>query len=103
MEALSRRAGRAGERAFIAGLVSLFHVAVGLPLEDLARRLGLDDELREALVARAGELGALLALAEAMERADDDGVQRLLARLPALGSADLLAASESALRWAGTL
>jgi EAL and modified HD-GYP domain-containing signal transduction protein len=101
MEILARRMGRASERAFLAGLISLFHVAVGVPIGELMQRLHLDDELAAALTARSGEIGALLSLAEAMERADDAAVAQGLEPFPALAPEDLLAATETALRWAG--
>jgi c-di-GMP-related signal transduction protein len=54
-----------------------------------------------ALTGRAGEVGALLSLVEAMERADDPAVGQGLARFSALRADDLLAATNAALRWAG--
>lgn len=103
MEALAAGCGRTDERAFMTGLLSLFDSALGLSLDEIARRLGLDDEIRDALCARKGELGTLLILAEAMERGDHAQVKRTLASLPALSGDDLATASQNALRWAAAL
>ena len=103
MQVLGERLGRTGERAFLAGLVSLFHVACGVSMEELVGRLSLDSETSEALIGRKGDIGALLSLAEAMERGDDPAVGRSLAALPGLSAGDLSAAAQTAQRWAGSL
>ncbi|MDW8468031.1 MAG: EAL domain-containing protein [Burkholderiales bacterium] len=103
MEALAQRLGRAGERAFLVGIVSLFDAATGLARAELARRLALDAEIRAALVEGAGPLGALLALAEALERDDAAAAARLRAQLPALSDDDLAEATRAGLAWAAAL
>ena len=50
--------------AFTAGLVSRLDVVLGIPFDVVLERLGLSGELREALVARSGPLGALLGVVE---------------------------------------
>lgn len=103
MEILARRAGRAGERAFLVGLVSLLDAATGVPRSELFERLSLDAEIRAALETEAGPLGALLALAVALERADGAAIATARARLPALGDADLEEAARAGAAWAGSL
>lgn len=103
METLAQRIGASGERAFTVGIASLFHVAVGAPLDVLLAQLGLDEELCAALRQRAGLLGALLAIVEAVEYADDAAVAQLLARVPSLTPQDLFAATREALAWAGRM
>lgn len=103
MEILAQRLGRSGERAFLLGLVSLLDAATGLPRAELVRRLALDEEIRAALEEGAGVLGALLELAQALERDDAPALERLRARLPALGEADLEAATRAGLAWATAL
>jgi EAL and modified HD-GYP domain-containing signal transduction protein len=103
MEILAQRLGRSGERAFLLGLVSLLDAATSLPRAELVRRLALDEEIRAALEQGAGVLGALLELAQALERDDAPGLERLRARLPALGEADLEAATRAGLAWAAAL
>jgi len=103
LEILARALGRSGERAYLAGLVSLFPAATGIPLERLLSMLPLDDEVVAALRARKGTLGDLLRLAEAMERADDEAVASALEALPRLTGDDLFFASAEAIAWAGRL
>lgn len=103
MELVAPRTGASAERAFLLGLVSLLDAATGLTRAQLGARLSLDAELRAALETGAGTLGALLALAEALERDDAAALARLRARLPALGEADLDYATRSALAWAAAL
>jgi EAL and modified HD-GYP domain-containing signal transduction protein len=103
MELLAMTLGSSGERAFMTGLASLYHVAVGLPLEELLAQFPFEETVCAALRSRDGELGALLALAEALERADDAALATALARLPALGCGELARASREAIAWAGRL
>jgi EAL and modified HD-GYP domain-containing signal transduction protein len=58
--------------AFTAGLLSTVDAFTDLPLPDVVRRLGLSDQLSDALVDRAGMLGRVLSTALAYE--DDDVV-----------------------------
>jgi EAL and modified HD-GYP domain-containing signal transduction protein len=59
-----------GERAFLVGMLSLLDVLLGQPLPDLIPELNLEEELVEGLLKRAGSVGMLLDLAEAIERLD---------------------------------
>lgn len=103
MESIARQIGRTGERAFLTGLVSLFDAALGISREEVVRRLSLDTEIEAAILLRNGDLGALLALVEAMEAGLDDDVQRALGRLPPISEHQLLEASTAAMRWASDL
>lgn len=88
MELVAEAAGGSGgvrlerERAFLVGMLSLVDVLLGRPLEELVRELRLGPEIEAALLRREGELGRLLALAEAAERGDVDSI---LLELPRLG------------------
>jgi len=57
-------------RHFSAGLLSLIDAFVDQPLEEIVGRLGLAQDLSDALLLREGELGSSLRIAEACERAD---------------------------------
>lgn len=103
MESLALAMEQGGERAFLCGLVSLFDVALGMSRLDVVRRLSLDAEIQAALLQGKGTLGALLALAEAMEIGRDDAVVKALARLPTLPRDRLLQASTEAMRWASAV
>lgn len=91
------------EQAFMTGVFSLLDVLLGQPLGDLAEQLRLPDEIRSALLERHGQLGRLLALCEALERADFTRVDTLLAELPRLHPNDLVEAQLAAGRWVDSL
>jgi EAL and modified HD-GYP domain-containing signal transduction protein len=56
------------ERAFMVGMFSLLGVMFGMPLADILKPLNLDPGVAAALLAREGELGALLAAVEGLEK-----------------------------------
>lgn len=58
-----------GERqAFMAGLMSMMDVLMGLPMDTLLKELPLSNEFKAALVSRDGRLGQLLTLVQAFEK-----------------------------------
>lgn len=84
LEQLSREMGydkEGQERAFMVGMFSLLGVLFGMPLADVLQPLKLDKELTQALLARQGELGALLQAVEALEQGEQAQVHALLAPL----------------------
>jgi c-di-GMP-related signal transduction protein len=87
------------DRAFMTGILSLMDTLLGTPLPEVVAQLNLTDDVRDALLSRAGSLGALLDLVEALERNDHDTVRRCLAggRPCALG--DLPAIQVAAMAW----
>lgn len=96
-------AGPDGEsRAFLAGMLSLADVLLCVSLRELVDSLCLDSEIRGALLHREGQLGELLALAEAVERADFPDLELRLEGLGLLPDA-LASAELSAFRWASGL
>ena len=58
------------ERAFLVGMLSLADALLGCELSDLVAELHVAPDIAEALTERAGVLGALLELLEAIERSD---------------------------------
>jgi EAL and modified HD-GYP domain-containing signal transduction protein len=58
------------EQAFMVGMFSLLGVLFGMPLEEVLKPLTISDAVQRALLAREGELGALLSLVESAERDD---------------------------------
>ena len=58
--------------AFLTGLLSLLDIALGIPMEDLLDRLGVDDEVRNVVLSHRGPLGTLLDVEDALERASLD-------------------------------
>ncbi len=57
-------------RHFSAGLLSLIDAFVDQPLDEIVGRLGLAQDLSDALLLHEGELGESLRIVEACERAD---------------------------------
>lgn len=55
------------DRAFMVGILSLVDVLTRVPMTTLLTQLRLPDDVREALSSQAGDLGRLLAIAEALE------------------------------------
>ena len=58
------------ERAFTAGIMSLADALFSVPLADILENVELADDVRAALLERAGDLGAMLDLVERLEKAD---------------------------------
>ncbi|WP_116136574.1 EAL and HDOD domain-containing protein [Trinickia diaoshuihuensis] len=76
------------DRAFMTGVFSLVHVLLGdaEPGDSLVQ-VGLVAEISDAIVHRAGPLGAMLTIAEAAERGAHERAARELARVhPELGA-----------------
>ena len=69
------------EQAFMAGMFSLLGVLFGMPLAEVLQPLTISDDVKQALLTHAGELGALLALLETAERGDAPAVSAQLAQL----------------------
>jgi EAL and modified HD-GYP domain-containing signal transduction protein len=90
------------DRAFLIGMLSLLDALLGAPLGDLLSRLHVDDGIRTALLERAGQAGALLDLAEHLERGDFAAVESLLEEL-AVDSPRLLQAQLDAHLWIDAL
>ena len=71
MECLADRlwpgSGERSESAFMVGILSLMPAVFGMPMADILPTLPVADDVRAALVGRAGPLGDLLAAIEALE------------------------------------
>lgn len=100
---------RAGERgmadtAFSVGIMSLMDALFGQEMTTLLTQITVSDDVREALLTRAGVLGELLTLVESLERVDDTG-ETVAATLAQLGLAaeDLNAMQLAAFEWSNQL
>jgi EAL and modified HD-GYP domain-containing signal transduction protein len=58
------------ERAFTVGIMSLADALFSMPMADILDNVELADDVRAALLERAGELGAMLEVVERLEKAD---------------------------------
>ena len=89
MELLVQSEGRGeagaafAERAFLVGMLSMADALLGRPIESLVQELCLSEEVGVALTLHEGELGDLLAIAEAIEKGEVEKFE------PALAARDL--------------
>lgn len=68
-------------KAFMVGLISRMDALVGAPLESILTDSPADEEMRNALLQRAGRLGTLLRLADAVEQDDQTTIIEIIAEL----------------------
>ncbi|WP_343730756.1 HDOD domain-containing protein [Duganella sp.] len=77
MELLSKASGedkQHQEQAFMVGMFSLLGVLFGMPLEEVLKPLTISESVQQALLSRQGEMGQLLCVVEAAERADEQAL-----------------------------
>lgn len=79
---------------FMAGLLSLMPAMLGEPVEETVSSLPLGPDVRDALLTRAGEMGAALACVDSLERAEWSQV-----RFGALSLTDINSAYVEACSW----
>ena len=108
MELLAQRL-RPGQRAvadiaFTVGIMSLMDVLFGIPMTDIVEQIPVSDEVRQALVGRAGFFGELLKLAESIEQADENTelVLPTLKELQISGD-DMIELEMSAFQWSDSV
>ncbi|HTQ37204.1 MAG TPA: HDOD domain-containing protein [Steroidobacteraceae bacterium] len=85
------------EAAFIAGMLSMLDVFLGLPMEQALASLPLGDAVRAALLRREGDLGAALSCAEQYERGTRQGL-----RLRELTIDEIAGCHRRAVEWANS-
>ncbi|WP_405229102.1 EAL and HDOD domain-containing protein [Lentisalinibacter sediminis] len=88
------------DRAFMTGILSLLDTLIGAPLADILAPLPLQEDVREALLWRSGDLGLLLSLTEALERDEPGVVERLVGQCDGLDMVVLARLQVDALSWA---
>jgi EAL and modified HD-GYP domain-containing signal transduction protein len=81
--------GPAGDTAFTVGLFSVADALANEPMDEVVRRLGLNDELSGALLDGSGELGGLLAGVMAYQCGDFAAAAPLIAKRPDVDQAYL--------------
>ncbi len=91
------------DQAFMAGIMSLMPALVGLPITEIVAPLGLMANVRDALCAGTGSLGALLRIAESSEDGDMLRLTQALTELPGLGPKAINRAQTLALQWANDI
>jgi len=91
------------ERAFLTGTLSLVNALLPARLTEILSTLPVADDVRSALLAREGEIGALLAIVEALEIAELPAIERALSRVPALDHRRVINLQVEAMRWANLI
>lgn len=66
------------DRAFMTGILSLADALLKMPIEEVVAPLNLNEDVRQALLTREGELGTLLSLVEKVERDEFDDISPLI-------------------------
>jgi EAL and modified HD-GYP domain-containing signal transduction protein len=86
MERLARRVAPDDERlqqeAYLSALLSLAHIPQGMDAESFISGIAVSPEIREAIVGYEGWLGALLEVAECVERGEFPTHEKLQALFP---------------------
>jgi EAL and modified HD-GYP domain-containing signal transduction protein len=107
MELLAQRL-RPGQRylgdvAFTVGIMSLMDVLFGIPMRDIVEQIPVSDEIREALLGRAGFFGQLLELSESIEQVEsEDKVLPVLDDL-AISGDDMVELEMTAFQWSDSV
>jgi c-di-GMP-related signal transduction protein len=91
------------DRAFMTGILSLLDALLEIPIADVLAQIRLSPDVRAALLERGGRLGHLLHVVEALERADDATVAKLLAAGDPCSTDELPQLQIAALSWSNTL
>lgn len=94
---------RSGDEAFLTGIMSLLGALLGLPMADVVKNLPVPEAVRDAVLDRSGELGALLTLTEKVEQTDIPAIEALLATLPSLDPSKVNDAYVGAIEWANNI
>ena len=93
----------AADRAFMAGLLSLAGALLGRPPEEIFQPLPIAEEIKTAVLARAGLLGRLLDLVESLEAGNGAAPALPLEGLPGLHADRVHTIYLEAMAWADSL
>jgi EAL and modified HD-GYP domain-containing signal transduction protein len=91
------------DRAFMAGILSLINALLGLPMQEIVGSVPLAEDVKQALLERAGGLGHMLLLVEALEESDLMGIEKALDRVPGLAHSQVIGMQVEAMRWANSI
>jgi EAL and modified HD-GYP domain-containing signal transduction protein len=86
------------EKAFMTGILSVLEKVYEIPMDEVVRNLNLSDDIRDALVARQGELGILLHIAELLEEMDFGHLGKHLEEM-GISIDDVLLSQKKAFTW----
>lgn len=91
------------ERAFMVGILSLLDVLLGIDMQQIIDKLGIPEDMSQALLVREGRLGQELQLVEANEKGEIASIQAILSELDFITLTELTDAELEALGWANRL
>lgn len=91
------------ERAFMVGILSLLDVLLGIEMQQIVDKLGISDDMSQALMNRDGRLGQELKLIEANEQGEITTIQSILNELGFLSLSELADIEIQALGWANRI
>ncbi len=91
------------ERAFMVGILSLLDVLLGIEMQQIVDKLGIPDDMSQALLARDGRLGQELKLIEANEKGEVTAIQSILTELGFLSLNELADMEIQAIGWANRI
>lgn len=91
------------DRAFMIGILSLLDALLGIDMQQIVGRLGIPDDITQALLNRSGRLGQELKLVEANEIGDTATTQEILTELGFLSRSELADVELEALGWANRI
>ena len=91
------------ERAFMVGILSLLDVLLGIEMQQIVDKLGIPDDMSQALLARDGRLGQELKLIEANEKGEVTAIQSILTELGFLSLNELADIEIQAIGWANRI
>lgn len=91
------------ERAFMVGILSLLDVLLGIERQQIVDKLGIPDDMSQALLARDGRLGQELKLIEANEKGEVTAIQSILTELGFLSLSELADMEMQAIEWANRI
>jgi len=91
------------ERAYMVGILSLLDELLGIEMQQIVDKLGISDDMSQALMARHGRLGKALKLVEANEKNDIAAIQSILTELGFLNLNELAHIEIQAIEWANRM
>lgn len=91
------------ERAFMVGILSLLDTLLGMEMQQIVDKLGIPDDMSQALLKREGRLGQELKLIEANENGEIAIIQSILKELGFLTLSELAGKELQATGWANRL
>ncbi len=91
------------DQAFMVGILSLMPTLLGMAMAEILAQLPYAQRVGLALTERSGQLGQLLTLVEATERADQDALAEAQRRMPAINARLLDSRLAQAMAWANNV